>query len=101
MRSPFDDVGRSLVNRLSQLVEAQLEGKGLALSDLASQLGLHIDSLVGHADPDWIEELTSAWWPLDLVNALSLDSGRESLSEEDQREVTEALDRLRIILTEY
>jgi hypothetical protein len=68
---------------------------------LVSRLSGLIDALVGEAQQDWIEELQSAWWPLEYVNAAALDAGRRELSEREIRAISEARDEFLLVLAEY
>lgn len=65
------------------------------------ELKSRISALQGAADQEWVEGLRSAWWPLESVNAFWIESGRAELSEDERREVAEALVELLPMLLAY
>lgn len=71
-----------------------------SLNRLTRHLSSLLDALVGEVDGQWLEELRSAWWGLEYVNAKVLDAGRPLLAQE-QRSVEQACDELRAMLVEY
>ena len=64
----------------------------LPLDRLVWELKTRITALQGVADQEWVEEVRSAWWQLESVNARWIESGRNELSKNELREVDDALD---------
>lgn len=89
------------------LVEGMREAAGsyrdrrLPLDRLVWELKSRIAALQGVADPEWVEELRSAWWQLESVNAFWIESGRAELTGDERREVDEGLEELLPMLVEY
>jgi hypothetical protein len=77
------------------------EAGRLPLDRLVWELKSRISALHGIADQEWVEELRSSWWDLEYVNAFWIESGRSDLTDEERRQVSEALDELRPMLVEY
>ncbi|MGI8663235.1 MAG: hypothetical protein ACR2LQ_08500 [Acidimicrobiales bacterium] len=73
----------------------------LPLERLVWQLESRISAMEGTADGEWIEELRSGWWQLEYVNALVLDVGGRSLTEQERRSIDEAVSELRAMLAAY
>jgi hypothetical protein len=72
-----------------------------SLNRLVGTLSGAIDALVGDVDPDWLEELRSAWWPLEFVNATVLSEERQTLRNSEIESVTTARDEFLALLVEY
>lgn len=70
------------------------------LDRLVSRLSSLLDGLVGQVDNEWLEELRSAWWPLEYVNATALGSDRSSLTDEQCARLCEARDEFLNLLKE-
>lgn len=98
MTEPVEHV-RSLVDGSAR----RLLPTGRAVSRWTAWCGSkrRIAALQGVADQEWIEELRSAWWQLESVNAFWIESGRAELTEDERREVDEGLDELLPMLVEY
>ena len=60
------------------------------LDRLVARLSGLLDALVGQVDNDWLEELRSAWWPLEYVNANALGNDRTSLTDDERAHLVEA-----------
>jgi hypothetical protein len=77
------------------------EGDVAGLDRLVGRLSGSIDALVGKVDAEWLEELRSAWWPLEYVNASVLDADRLALTAAEVRSVSEARDEFLALLIAY
>lgn len=77
---------------------AEFEAGRIGLSRLVGDLEALIASLDGELDPDRVDELQSAWWPLELVNATAIDQGRKELSPQQRQDVEGACRELRGLL---
>lgn len=62
------------------------------LDRLVGALSGSLDALVGQVDSDWLEELRSAWWPLEFVNASVLGDDRQILKGAEIAAATAARD---------
>lgn len=91
---------RALVEGMREAA-ASYRGGGLPLDRLVWELKSRIAALQGVADQEWVEELRSAWWQLESVNAFWIESGRAELTEDERREVDDGLDELLPMLVEY
>jgi hypothetical protein len=99
MTEPTEQV-RSLVEGMLEAVASYRDGR-LSLDRLVWELKSRIAALAGVADQEWVEELRSAWWQLESVNAFWIESGRAELTEDERRDVDEGLDELLPMLVEY
>lgn len=90
---------RSLIEGMREAARSYREGC-LPLDRLVWELKSRIGALPGVADPDWVEELRSAWWPLEYVNTVWIESGRSELSDDERRQVDQGLDELVTMLVE-
>ncbi len=90
----------ALLDGMREAAEAYEAGR-LPLDRLVWELKSRISALQGVADQEWVEELRSKWWQLESINAFWIESGRAELTEDERREVSEALDELRPMLIEY
>lgn len=72
----------------------------ISLNLFVGQLSLDMDSLTAHVDEDWLNEMRSAWWPLEFVNAMALDSDRRHLTASEVEAVATARDEFVAMLTE-
>jgi hypothetical protein len=91
---------RSLVDGMRKAVGSYRAG-ALSLDRLVWELKSRIGALQPVADREWVEELRSAWWQLEYVNAFWIESGRSDLTDEERRNVDEALDAFVPMLDEY
>lgn len=91
---------RALVEGMREAASSYRDGR-LPLDRLVWELKSRIAALQSVADQQWVEELRSAWWQLEYVNAFWIESGRAELSEDERREVDEGLDELLPMLVEY
>jgi hypothetical protein len=66
----------------------------LAFGRMVDGLETWMNSLIGSADPEWIEEWRSHWNRLEFVNASMIDEGRERLSPGELEMSDDALDAL-------
>ncbi len=89
-----------LVEGMRAAVGSYYAGR-LPLDRLVWELKSRISALHAVADQEWVEELRSAWWQLESVNASWIESGRDELTEDERREVEEGLDELLPMLVEY
>ncbi len=97
-----DAVARDVVRRMRAYLDQWSPTAGVRdLSLLVSRLSGSIDALVGEVQEEWIEELRSAWWPLEYINAVALDGGRRHLTEQEMRALSEARDEFLAILAEH
>jgi hypothetical protein len=82
---------------LVQLVEdfiAEYRSGGKTLGELSSDLYSLTESLKEVADVSWTEDFRTCWGEIEIVNAVNLDSGRTTLTEDQDRRVREAIDEL-------
>lgn len=91
---------RALVEGMREATDSYRAGR-LPLDRLVWELKSRIAALQSVADQEWVEELRSAWWQLESVNAFWIESGRAELTEDERREVDEGLDELLPMLVEY
>lgn len=91
---------RALAEGMRKAVGTYRAGR-LPLDRLVWELKSRISALQGVADQKWVEELRSAWWPLESVNAFWIESGRTDLNEDERREIDDALEELLPMLDEY
>lgn len=99
MTKPTEQV-RFLVEGMREAADAYHAGR-LPLDRLVWELKSRIAALQDVADHEWVEELRSGWWQLESINAFWIESGRAALTEDEQSEISEALDELRPMLLEY
>ena len=71
------------------------------LDRLVASLSGSLDALVGQVDPDWLEELRSAWWPLEFVNASVLGDDRRTLTDAEISAAGTARDEFLTALVEH
>jgi hypothetical protein len=53
-----------------------------------------INSMVGTADPEWIDEWRSHWNRLEYVHASMIDDGRGRFIDDEEQLIADALDAL-------
>lgn len=94
------DQVRALADGMREAASSYRDGR-LPLDRLVWELKSRIAALQGVADHEWVEDLRSAWWQLESVNAFWIESGRAELTEDERREVDEGLDELLPMLVEY
>ncbi len=94
------DQVQSLVEGMRAVARSYRDGR-LPLDRLVWELKSRISALQGVADPEWVEELRSAWWQLEYVNASWIESGRVELTDEEREQVAEGLDELLPMLVRY
>ena len=70
------------------------------LDRLVGELSGSLDALVGQVDADWLEEMRSAWWPLEFVNASVLGEDRQTLKESEIVAASTARDEFLTLLAE-
>jgi hypothetical protein len=66
----------------------------LAFGRMVDGVEMWINSLIGSADPAWVEEWRSHWNRLEYVNASMIDEGRERPSPSELEMSGDALDAL-------
>ncbi len=71
------------------------------LDALVSRLSCALDALVGRVDAEWLEELRSAWWPLEYINASVLGDGRFTLTPSEVESVARSKAEFLALLIEY
>lgn len=91
---------QTLAEGMREAVSSYRTGR-LSLDRLVWELKSRISALQGFADEEWVDELRSAWWQLESVNAFWIESGRPELSQDERREVDDALDELLPMLVAY
>ncbi len=69
------------------------------LAQLVRGVGSAIDELENVSDADWVAELRRSWGTLEIIYAVALDEGRSSLSDEERRDVAEAVVALRALIS--
>jgi hypothetical protein len=90
----------ALVDGMRVAIRDFKEGR-LSIDRLAWELKSRIAALRQAADPAWADELKGIWNQLEMVNALFIDSGREALTGDEVKEVTEILNELSSALIAY
>ena len=70
------------------------------LDRLVGSLSGSLDALVGQVDADWLEEMRSAWWPLEFVNASVLGDDRLTLQVSEIVAASSARDEFLTLLKE-
>jgi hypothetical protein len=83
----------ALVDGMQAAIHDFEEGR-LSIDRLAWELKSRIAALRQVADPAWADELKAIWNQLEVVNALFIDSGRQVLTSDELKEVTEILHEL-------
>jgi hypothetical protein len=91
---------RELAAEMRRAIDSYLDG-ALSLSRAMWELRGLISVLRPHVDTEWADELKSKWNELEYVNALFIDSGRDSLTSEETDEVTRTMVEFKLLLTEY
>ena len=74
------------------------EAGAISLSRLVGDSEALIASLDGELDAERVDELQSASWPLELVNATAIDQGHTELSPRQRQDVEDACRELRRLL---
>jgi hypothetical protein len=95
------DAAEERVRFLVGLMEQSLlnyEAGRADLAQLVRDVESVIDSLSGVADAAWVDELRELWGRLEIVYALTLDAGRASLTDDERRDVGEAISALRSLV---
>jgi hypothetical protein len=88
---------RFLVGLMEQSL-SDYEAERSDLAQLVRDVESVIDSLAEVADAGWVGELRELWGALEIVYALMLDDGRASLTDDERRDVAEAVSALRRLL---
>lgn len=88
-----------LIELMRESLAAFSEGR-VALPQLVSDVQSLINTLEPLADPEWVEEMRSHWWKLEFFYAISLDE-RRPLTNEESKEVADAVDVLQAMLVPY
>lgn len=70
------------------------------LDRLVGMLSGSLDALVGQVDAQWLEEMRSAWWPLEFANASVLGDDRQTLKESEIVATSTARDEFLTLLAE-
>ena len=70
-------------------------------TNLTNELSAAIGNLVGDVDDEWLNELRNAWFQLEHISAMALDSAQRKLTEHELRDVGRGIHELRVLLTEY
>jgi len=66
----------------------------LGFESMVSALEVRVNSMIGVADPEWIEEWRSHWNRLEYVNASMIDDQRSDPDAGEKEMVEDALDAL-------
>lgn len=66
----------------------------IGFESMVSAIEIRIGSLIGVADPEWIEEWRSHWNRLEYVNATLIDEDRPDLRADERKMVEDTLDAL-------
>lgn len=70
------------------------------LDRLVRRLSGLLDALVGRVNSEWLEELRSAWWPLEFINAAVLGDDRAALTDQERVNAIAARDEFLTLLVE-
>jgi len=98
----MDDLARRTISAMRSSLAAYAAPVDVASLDLlVGQLSGAIDSLTGQVDDDWLNEIRSAWWPLEYVNASVLGDDRGQLTASEVEAVSAARDEFLALLAEY
>ncbi|HWL38322.1 MAG TPA: hypothetical protein VNQ77_19195 [Frankiaceae bacterium] len=90
----------ALTDGMRDQIESYRAG-GMSLNALAWELKSRIATLSQTADPEWVDELKSTWNQLEYINAIWIESGRESLTLSEQNDIDEILGEFCAMLTPY
>jgi hypothetical protein len=96
-----DVANRAILVMRDRLVAYKASDDVDSLDQLVGQLSGGIDALVGHVHEEWLEDLRSAWWPLEYVNATALGSDRGHLTDGEVAAVSKARDEFIALLQRY
>lgn len=94
------DQVRALADGMREAASSYRAG-ALPLDRLVWELKSRISTMQGVADPEWVEQLRSAWLALEYVNAFWIEGGRTELTAEEKQQVEEGLNELLPMLVEY
>jgi hypothetical protein len=73
---------------------SRYRAEGMDFESMVSAIEVRINSMIGMADPEWIEEWRSNWNRLEYVNAVMIDDDRDNLEPDERDIVNDALDTL-------
>jgi hypothetical protein len=73
----------------------------LNIERLAWNLKTRIAALRQVADDAWADELKALWNQLEVINAFFIESGRDDLTADERREISEILNELRAAIAAY
>jgi hypothetical protein len=76
------------------------EGR-IGFPELVSSIEWSINSLLGRADSEWIDELRSVWGGLEAVYASLLDESREVMTNDERSGIEDTLDALTAMVVSY
>lgn len=85
----IDRAASSIADVITRYRSGELE-----FGRMVGSVEMWIGSLVGVADPEWVEEWRSHWNRLEFVNASMIDEDRESPSPDELKISADALDAL-------
>lgn len=95
-----NDRSRYLVELMRRSLSAYEKGS-INLPALVRDLETLVDSLDEFAEEEWVGELRSLWWQLEVVNAVALAEHRHALTEEERLAVRDAIEGLTAMTTHY
>lgn len=89
------------INALREAVGSALlgyEGGLSGLGQLINRTETLIDALGPVAEADWVARLRREWGQLEIIYAVALDEGRSELSDEEQRDIGSAIQKLQSLV---
>lgn len=98
--SDASDKASPLVRGMQESILA-FERGGIGIDRLTWDLKSRISALRSVTNDAWADELKSIWNQLEVVNAFFIDSGRRTLSANEETEVREILDELSAAIARY
>jgi hypothetical protein len=96
MIDPNDQV-LALVEDMRKAV-VRFEAGDLSIHRLSWDLKSRVAALDGIADLQWVEQLRTMRNEIELINAVSIESGRSALTDTERREACDILKGLKVAL---
>jgi hypothetical protein len=90
----------ALVDGMREAIQTFERGQ-LRIDRLAWELKSRIALLRDVSDKAWADELKAIWNQLEVINAFFIESGRDSLTDEERKELDAVLDEMGAALVSY
>jgi hypothetical protein len=97
MSSTHDEHRDRVVQRATSDIASIIAGYrvgSVGFHPMVAAIEVRINSLIGHVDPEWLDEWRSHWNRLEYVNASMIDDQRNGFDAGEQEMVVDALDAL-------